>query len=1016
MNLNIKKKLLLIVLIPLIGVLYYSVSAIYEKVEEKSELEVIKKYLIYSVKVSRYIHELQKERGLSSGYIGSHTIDFKIKMKEQRKLVDNEFNKLKKDLLKGDIQQKLNFILEDEEKLKNIRKKIDLHEISFQEYITYFNSTVKKLINPISKIILLSKNYNLSKLFSSYTALISAKEYMGINRAILTYSFNSRTTTIENFSMYNLYKALYKKNIETFQEYSGKDLKKDLKNILNSDVMSDIEGMQLYLEYEMIKNKIMIKINAFAGYGGLIHDFKNYLLRGEDKTYQKFILNYKKLNILINEYLMLESTPQEVELLNIIKSTFTQYKNNLDKLSNDKSIKIKDKLVKVDDTLAINALNKLSSSLVNVKADKWYEIATKLINKLSHLENKVVKNVLEEIDKNINKIIISLSLLIFTTITLLIISILLSYIYIKNILTRLKLIEGALVDFLNYVKNKKNKFTLIKMTENDELTLIANVLNNSMKQTDSHITTEISKNREKDQLLLYKSQEQEIYLNTVIESNNSAIIAIDTNGKITTYNKKAEEMFMWTKEEMLNTKNLLEIIPPEYKKAHEIACRKFFSSGDSCGIINNVHELEGLRKNGEIFPIKISFGGTYIPQKSIVVASIIDLTKEKEQEALGERLELEVLKRTRELEIASRAKSEFLANMSHEIRTPLNGIIGFIDILYKNESNQQKREKLGIIKESGYSLLTIINDILDFSKLNKNKLLIEKIPIRTKNIFVHVISLFFDKANERNISIAFNIDEKLPEKILGDSTRIKQVFSNLLSNAIKFSNPDSEVEVNVKFIKEKNEICCAIIDTGKGIKMDNLNSIFKSFEQEDGSITRMYGGTGLGLSISKSLIELMNGRLDVESEIGKGSKFSFYLPVYDASNYEITGSDNTAKKLKGKILIAEDNKTNQILLSVLLDDLGLDYEIVNDGLEAVEAVKRSEFNLILMDENMPNMSGIEATKIIKKLETRNKIPILAVTANAIKGDREKFLEAGMDDYISKPINANKLKTMIKKYI
>ncbi|WP_373003529.1 ABC transporter substrate-binding protein [Sulfurimonas sp.] len=251
---------------------------------------------------------------------------------------------------------------------------------------------------------------------------------------------------------------------------------------------------------------------------------------------------------------------------------------------------------------------------------------------------------------------------------------------------------------------------------------------------------------------------------------------------------------------------------------------------------------------------------------------------------LNEGLEEKIKERTKELENALSVKSNFLANMSHEIRTPLNGIVGFVDILHKNETDDKKRLKLQIVKESSHSLLTIINDILDFSKMESKKMLIEKEPINVREIFWHVSELFFDKAKEKDINITLDIDENLPKDTLGDATRIKQVFSNILSNAIKFANNSSTIVVNVNCMCDENRLYCEVIDNGIGIEANNIDSIFNSFEQADSSVSRNYGGTGLGLSISKNLVELMGGTIGVESELGVGSKFYFSIKMHEVES------------------------------------------------------------------------------------------------------------------------------------
>ena len=393
--------------------------------------------------------------------------------------------------------------------------------------------------------------------------------------------------------------------------------------------------------------------------------------------------------------------------------------------------------------------------------------------------------------------------------------------------------------------------------------------------------------------------------------------------------------------------------------------------------------------------------------------------KTKELKFHEEHLEEEVRDRTQKLEFAMRAKSDFLANMSHEIRTPLNAIIGFVDVLYKGEENKEKKKQLKIINESSYSLLTIINDILDFSKIESKKLLIEQNPLLIRDIFSSTVNLFFEKAQERGITLHLDIDENLPLAMLSDTVRIKQVFSNLISNAIKFSQEDSNVDISLKYLQDQERLYCAVKDYGIGIASDKMDDIFNSFVQEDTSTTRKYGGTGLGLSISKALVELMDGTLEIESALGKGSTFYFTLPLIYAEVDVVEEEEEEIKEqLSGTILIVEDNKSNQLLLELLLDELSLDVIIANDGLEAVALMKESanKVNLILMDENMPNMNGMEATKIIKTLKDRKNTPIIAVTANALKGDKEKFISAGMDDYLSKPIDAKKLEMMVKKYL
>ncbi len=388
--------------------------------------------------------------------------------------------------------------------------------------------------------------------------------------------------------------------------------------------------------------------------------------------------------------------------------------------------------------------------------------------------------------------------------------------------------------------------------------------------------------------------------------------------------------------------------------------------------------------------------------------------------------EVALLESQQKSEAASLAKSNFLANMSHEVRTPMNAILGFVDVLCKHETSEEKLEKLNIIKESGTSLMNIIDDILDFSKLESGKLNIENILFKTSEPFEFITKLFNERARQKGISITLDIAKDLPADAYGDITRIKQIYSNLLSNALKFSHNNSKIEVSLRYLDTSSSLLCSVKDYGIGIAKENLARIFQVFEQEDTSTTRNFGGSGLGLSISKSLAKMMHGKLYVESEIEKGSTFFFQVELFKDvdKNLELVEEDSTnteqsTSELHARVLLVEDNKSNQLLMKIFLEELGLTTDIANDGLEAVSTYEKTKYDIILMDENMPNLNGIMATERIRQIEKETKadpIPIIAVTANALKGDREKFLASGMNDYIAKPIELTELEKVLRRHL
>ncbi|MBF7090509.1 response regulator [Flavobacterium sp. ALJ2] len=511
-----------------------------------------------------------------------------------------------------------------------------------------------------------------------------------------------------------------------------------------------------------------------------------------------------------------------------------------------------------------------------------------------------------------------------------------------------------------------------------------------------------------------KNKEENSYARSLIEANLNSIIVIDQTGKITDTNQVFIEIAGKDRKTILGSYCFDYFTNPQKVKA---VCKQIFKEGyiNDYELTITDHKEKDVLFNGFVYKDREEkVLGAILMARSIEKQKVIE-HELREAKVIAEKATKIAEDATKTAEDATKiaeeavkSKQQFLSNMSHEIRTPMNAIIGFTKVVLKTDLTAKQKEYLTAIKISGDALIVLINDILDLAKVDAGKMIFEKTPFKLALSVTAMLHLFETKIQEKNLKLITNYDKRIPEVLIGDPTRLHQIVLNLVSNAVKFTNKGMIV-VSVQLLSQDDEkvsIEFSISDSGIGVPADKMEKIFENFQQAYSGSSKIYGGTGLGLAIAKQLVESQGGNIQVKSEINKGATFSFILDFEKTTAEAVLEPEiiELSREIKDtKILVVEDMELNQLLMKTLLDDFGFECDITANGKLAIEKLKTKTYDIILMDLQMPEMDGFEATEYIRNT-MKSQVPIIALTADVTTTDVEKCKAVGMNDYMAKPVD------------
>ena len=546
--------------------------------------------------------------------------------------------------------------------------------------------------------------------------------------------------------------------------------------------------------------------------------------------------------------------------------------------------------------------------------------------------------------------------------------------------------------------------------------MAARELSTQRKEAIQQLNQEISERQVVEQELRLSESK----LNSIFTSVPEAIVVADARGKIVQCNVATAEIFGYSWRELIG-QNINILMQPSEHRAHDGYLDAYQRTGEK-RLMAQPRVVQGMRKDGALFPVRVTVKETRVDDAHFFIGVIQDFTAIQHTQDL-------LVEAKNKAEQANRLRGEFLANMSHEIRTPMNGILGMTELAMSTDDAKVQKEYLSLARDSASHLLHIINQILDFSKIEAGALELELLAVCPAQLIRHTSRSLEQLAQAKGIDLQIENDPALPELVWMDPVRVRQVLTNLIGNAIKFTE-DGKVTVKSKVHATANQdmvrLEISVADTGIGFDTARTDALFSPFTQADGSITRSYGGTGLGLAITRSLVQLMGGDVDATSEQGKGACFTISFPVKcisvaatqaEAGQVNASEAESLVTMKPLSVLLVEDHEINRKLAQIMLQRMGHTFVLANDGQQALDCLDKEHFDVVLLDVMMPVMDGLTALKLWRERESQrglSRTTVLMVTAHAMTGDRERFMAAGADGYVSKPMSEASLRKEINR--